>query len=206
VRDRRRSAQQPRTGAGAMTAAATAVARTRQIRPPFGHRQMTSELHRSDVQSDLLIRARASRRWHLRSSSWLRRASSGTLQAGGHLVVGSRRKIRVELPHPKNGSGVSRATNSSASPWILFVHPGGATGDRQHDTPSALSRATWQAARAVEPVAMPSSTMITVRPLREIRGRSPRNRRARRSSSVRSRLSTMINSSRGTPAMWTTAS
>ena len=51
------------------------------------------------------------------------------------------------------------------------------------------------AARAVAPVAIPSSTTMTVRPARGTGARSPRNRRARTSTSARSRASTLASSS-----------
>ena len=91
--------------------------------------------------------------------------------------------------------------HSSASRPIRAIQPGGATGTASTTRRAPWARATWQAARAVEPVAMPSSTITAVRPASAVRGRSPRNRWARRSSSARSRASTAASSDSEVPAM-----
>ena len=54
--------------------------------------------------------------------------------------------------------------------------PCGATGVASTVRDAPRARATCSAAIAVDPVAMPSSTMIAVLPVRSRRGRSPRNR------------------------------
>jgi len=58
----------------------------------------------------------------------------------------------------------------------------------------------------VEPVAIPSSTTMTVRPSSGARGRSPRNSLARRATSSRSRRSTASSASGETRAIRTTSS
>ncbi|GIU89668.1 MAG: hypothetical protein KatS3mg010_0767 [Acidimicrobiia bacterium] len=73
-------------------------------------------------------------------------------------------KSAYHCPIAKNGSGLSRHTRSSASPRRRATVSGGATGVASTTRRAPCARATWHAARAVEPVAMPSSTTITVRP------------------------------------------
>jgi hypothetical protein len=58
----------------------------------------------------------------------------------------------------ENGSGVCTQTSSSASPFARSSHPGGATGTASTTCAAPCAQAIWQAARAVDPVAIPSST------------------------------------------------
>src|SRR5258706_8447902 len=102
-------------------------------------------------------------------------------------------------------NGVSRATMSSATSRSSASAPGGATGTARTTCSAPWSRATWHAARAVEPVAMPSSMMIAVFPASATRGRSPRKRWTRRSSSTSSREVTLASSASVTRAAWTTS-
>ena len=108
-------------------------------------------------------------------------------------------------PIARKCAGVSRQITSSASAASAVHADGGATGTASTTRAAPCARATWQAARAVEPVAMPSSMMTAVRPASGVRGRSPRKRRARRSSSARSRRSTAAISASVTCAMATTS-
>ena len=108
-------------------------------------------------------------------------------------------------PIARKCPGVSRQITSSASAASAVHAEGGATGTASTTRAAPCARATWQAARAVEPVAMPSSMMIAVRPASGVRGRSPRKRRARRSSSARSRRSTAAISASVTCVMATTS-
>ncbi len=108
-------------------------------------------------------------------------------------------------PIARKCPGVSRQITSSASAASAVHADGGATGTASTTRAAPCARATWQAARAVEPVAMPSSMMTAVRPASGVRGRSPRKRRARRSSSARSRRSTAAISASVTCVMATTS-
>ena len=101
---------------------------------------------------------------------------------------------------------MSRATKSSACGAIRRSMPCGATGVASTVRVAPRARATCSAAIAVDPVAMPSSTMIAVLPVRSRRGRSPRNRLARRSSSVRSAASTAASCSALAPTVETMSS
>jgi hypothetical protein len=106
----------------------------------------------------------------------------------------------------KNSWGVSRQTTSSASRRSSETERGDATGTARTTRAAPWARATWQAARAVDPVAIPSSTTMAVRPARGMRPRPPRKLRTRRSSSARSRRSTTASSSAVTPASCTVSS
>jgi hypothetical protein len=70
--------------------------------------------------------------------------------------------------------GVLTQTSSSASAPIRACHPGGATGTASTTRAARSARAIWQAARAVDPVAMPSSTTTATRPSSGWRGRRAR--------------------------------
>ena len=70
--------------------------------------------------------------------------------------------------------GVLTQTISSASEPIRACHPGGATGTASTTRSAPSARAIWQAARAVDPVAMPSSTTTATRPSSRRRGRRDR--------------------------------
>ena len=74
----------------------------------------------------------------------------------------------------RNGSGASTQTTSSATPASAPTEAGGATGTASTTRAAPCARATWQAARAVEPVAIPSSTTIAVLPVSGTRGRPAR--------------------------------
>ena len=109
-------------------------------------------------------------------------------------------KSEYQPPMAKNGSGVSTATTSSASRRSVATVSGGATGTAKITRAAPRSRATRTAARAVPPVARPSSTITTVRPWSGIAGRPPRRRVARSSTSARSRASTCASCASLTPA------
>ena len=99
-------------------------------------------------------------------------------------------KSSYHSPIARNRPGISRQITSSASPRMPTSAPGGATGTASSTLAAPIARATWHAARAVEPVAMPSSTMTAIRPASGSCAAPPRNRWARRWSSARSRRST----------------
>ena len=82
-------------------------------------------------------------------------------------VVGE--KSQYHSPTAKNRSGVLRQTNSSTSRASSATVDGDATGTARTTRAAPRARATWQATRAVEPVAMPSSTTTAVRPSSETR-------------------------------------
>ena len=103
------------------------------------------------------------------------------------------------------GEGVSSAIATSAISASASIVSGAATGTASTTWRAPCRRATRSAARAVPPVAMPSSTMITVRPASEVIGRAPRYRRTRRSSSTCSRASTAASCSAVTPPRRTTS-
>src|SRR5579875_402427 len=88
----------------------------------------------------------------------------------------------------KKEAGVHGHTTSSARPAKRDATPGGPTGAASTTLALPAALATWHAARAVDPVAMPSSTTITIRPSSVRGGRAPRYRDARRASSARSVL------------------
>ena len=129
-----------------------------------------------------------------------RRAVGSAGEAGGHLVVGGLGTVDIELTNRPERLGRLEGDELVG----VTVDPCGPVGRRhrhgQHD-PGRWPRANWPAARAVDPVAMPSSTTTAVRPVRSKRGRWPRKRRARRSSSARSRASTAASSCADTPVM-----
>ena len=77
----------------------------------------------------------------------------------------------------------------------------GATGTARMTFAAPSCRATWQAALAVDPVAIPSSTITAVRPARSRRRRPWRKRATLLSSRARSRRSTCCRSSWETRAM-----
>ena len=74
----------------------------------------------------------------------------------------------------RNALGVSRATTSSATPLSARTVWGGATGTARMMRCAPRRRSTWMAARALVPVASPSSTTMTVRPATGTAGRFPR--------------------------------
>jgi hypothetical protein len=75
--------------------------------------------------------------------------------------------------------GVSTQITSSASARSSSTWSAAATGTARITRPAPRARATWQAARAVEPVATPSSMISAVRPASATAGWSPRSRSAR---------------------------
>ena len=103
-----------------------------------------------------------------------------------------------------NRRGTKTHTTSSASVRSWTV-PAGATGTPRTTFAAPRRRATSHATRAVEPVAMPSSTMTAVRPSRLRRTRSLRRRATRASSSPRSRRSAVRSSSSVTAARASTS-
>ena len=105
----------------------------------------------------------------------------------------------------KNPLGVSTQTSSSASAPIRACHPGGATGTASTTRAAPCARAIWQAARAVDPVAMPSSTTTATRPFSGSRGRRTRYRAARACTAACSRAWTAASSSSDTPDACTTS-
>ena len=136
----------------------------------------------------------------IRSQAWPRAAGRRPLRR--RLSGRSRRRTarwRRTVP------GSRRQSSSSALAPIRASHRGGATGTASTTRAAPCARAIWQAARAVDPVAIPSSTTTAMRPASGCRGRPPRKRRARRSSSARSRASTAASSSLETPVRRTTS-
>ena len=85
-------------------------------------------------------------------------------------------KSSYHSPIARNRAGISRQITSSASPRMPTSAPGGATGTASSTLAAPIARATWHAARAVEPVAIPSSTMTAIRPASGSWGAPPRNR------------------------------
>ena len=101
-------------------------------------------------------------------------------------------KSSYQGPMAKNGLGVSSTTTSSASRRHLLDDRLGRR-DRVPRAPLGAHRGPARSAglhRAVLPVAMPSSTIRTVRPSSATIGRVTTVARARRSTSTRSRAST----------------
>ncbi len=74
----------------------------------------------------------------------------------------------------RNGSGTSAHTTSSATRASASIEACGATGTASTTRAAPCARATWHAARAVEPVAIPSSTTIALLPVSGSRGRPAR--------------------------------
>ena len=70
----------------------------------------------------------------------------------------------------RNGSGTSAQTTSSTTLASASIEACGASGTASTTRAAPCARATWQAARAVEPVAIPSSTTIAVLPASGTRG------------------------------------
>ena len=96
------------------------------------------------------------------------------LQAGD-LLVGHLGEVVIELPdrhkRRRDGGRRPRGRRRCSSPrW-----PSGATGTASTTWRAARRRITSIAARAVYPVARPSSTTMTVRPSTATRARSPRS-------------------------------
>src|ERR1019366_10056402 len=75
---------------------------------------------------------------------------------------------------PKNLAGVSTHTTSSATSRSASSESGGPTGTARTTRAAPRRRMTSMAARAVNPVASPSSTTIAVRPRTDTGARSPR--------------------------------
>src|SRR6266702_3308943 len=71
----------------------------------------------------------------------------------------------------RNPRGVPAQASSPASAPIRACHPGGATGTASTTRTAPAARAIWQAARAVDPVAMPSPATTAIR--RPARPRGP---------------------------------
>ena len=104
-------------------------------------------------------------------------------------------KWRYPCPTAKKNAGVLRQTTSSAYPANLATTSSGPIGTANTTLLAPWARATWHAALAVAPVAMPSSTITAIRPVNEIRSRPRRKRSARRRSSIRCLRSTVSMSS-----------
>src|SRR5215472_6184974 len=140
-------------------------------------------------------------------SSWPLSVCSARAARSSETTSSSRvwEKSSYHSPMARNRSGVSRQIRSSTSPARVDRAEGGATGTASRTRAAPCARATWHAARAVEPVAMPSSTRTAIRPASGSRGVSPRNRLVRRSSSARSRCSTALISAWLTPEYRTTS-
>ena len=85
-------------------------------------------------------------------------------------------KSRYQSPTERKCSGVRSTTTSSAASRSSSPQPVGPTGAAKTTRAAPRERAALQAARAVEPVATPSSTTTTVRPASGSGGRSPRQR------------------------------
>src|SRR6266511_3412025 len=111
----------------------------------------------------------------------------------------------LDLVVGRAGSVISTQTTSSASRCSDATVSRGATGTASTTRSAPRSRATRMAARAVPPVARPSSTMMTVRPPSGSAGRPLRSRTARSSTSARSRVSTSASWLSDTPAWWSTS-
>ncbi len=115
----------------------------------------------------------------------------GSLEQLDDLVIGDLAEVGVDLAdgvEPRAGSSPRRP--ASASVPSRAAASAGATGTASTTRAAPSARATWHAARAVDPVAIPSSTTTTVRPARSILGRTARKVVARCSSSRRSAAST----------------
>src|SRR5271165_6252208 len=84
-------------------------------------------------------------------------------------------KSSYHSPIAKNHAGVCRHTTSSAARRSAAAASTEPTGTARVTRIAPRALATMQAARAVDPVAIPSSTTITVRPASGIGVRSPRN-------------------------------
>ena len=95
-------------------------------------------------------------------------------------------KSRYQIPTATKWAGVTRLTTWSASLRSSLTVWEGATGTATMTRRAPRARAMRTAARAVAPVANPSSTMTTVRPSTAIGGLSSRYRLMRRTSSSRS--------------------
>ena len=88
---------------------------------------------------------------------------AGSRQASD-LLVGGLGEVGVALAdgeEPRRGLDADHLVGVRADP---VRHSGGATGTASTTRAAPCARATWQAARAVDPVAMPSSTTTTTRP------------------------------------------
>src|SRR5437764_489285 len=104
-------------------------------------------------------------------------------------------------PTARNASGSASATTESASRTMAAADDGAATGTASTVRPADLLRSERRAARAVTPVARPSSTTMTVRPATSGGGRPPRYTLTLRSSSARSRATTGPRSARLSPSL-----
>ena len=87
--------------------------------------------------------------------------------AARHLITSSSvvwLKSRYHSPTERYQRGELTHTNSSASPRRSLVHRSGATGTASTSRAAPRARTIRQAARADDPVAIPSSTITAVRP------------------------------------------
>ena len=110
-----------------------------------------------------------------RGGPWPGRRRCRALQAGDDLIVGGLGEISVKLADGEEVlGGVARRPTRRQSRADRGPATGGATGTASTTRAAPCARATWQAARAVDPVAMPSSTTTATRPASGSRGRSAR--------------------------------
>ena len=99
------------------------------------------------------------------------RAASSSSTTSSSLVC---EKSSYQEPTLLKCCGAARLTTSSTSPSIRSAVPAGQTGTARITRAAPCALRTWEAADAVTPVAMPSSTTITVRPRISAGGVSPR--------------------------------
>ncbi len=132
-------------------------------------------------------------------------ATPHVLQALDHFVVGRLSEVVVELPDSEEGLRRCDADELVSNAGEPPCPVGRGDWHRENDPSAPSDLATAHAALAVDPVATPSSTMITTLPVSGIRGRSPLNRIARRLSSSRCSASTAANSRAVTWAALTTS-
>ena len=121
------------------------------------------------------------------------------------LLVPDGPEVGIRLTHGREVRGRLQDDQFVHLPAQLPATRGEQIGAASTTRCAPCARATAQAARAVAPVAIPSSTSTAVRPSSDARGRSPRKRSARRSSSARSRSSTAASSAGAIPANATTS-
>ena len=106
------------------------------------------------------------------------------------LFVGGRREIPVPLPDRRQPLQRPDADHLVAVAQQRFDHIGGRDRDGEDDAGGASGAGNLGSGPRVDPVAMPSSTMTTVRPARSIAGSSPRSSHARRRNAANSARST----------------
>ena len=146
-----------------------------------GHGELPGQAHPSHRRAEFLLRRVGARR----ASAGARRGRAfeqlddlvvaGLAEVGVGLADGEEVRRRMQADHLIGGRPDPLRDVLRADRY------------RQHTLAAPCARATWHAARAVEPVAIPSSTTTTVRPASGTRCTPAAERRARCCSSARSR-------------------